>query len=446
MNEQLSINKCLEESWDLVQDLRQLLYGPDSDGTRWSQVGSGPGNANAILYYFRTPFFNRIQRWQAQYLAKTNSFAISAVENLVNMVIGQGFEFRAKNASQQNKLDEWLKRNKYHQRSRTSFYKLLVDGESFYRIFGDELRHVDADHVYDQQGSGIITSPDDYEDVQAYVINQQRVPADEIQHRALKWPEEKRGTSILFAIIQHLVNAEMLTFNMCRSIDQQVRFAAIRTHESPQGSVELFKAGIQATQASMFGPEYSMHSGGGHENIERYEAGTILDLPTNVKMEFPSSTINGTQAVHILRATLRLCAARVGLPENVLSQDQDSMGAYSASLVADSHCVKGLESWQQRLIDWDTELLERLGFEDVVIIPPDCAIHDKDTQIKQGEFLLRNKVASKQTVGKSFEIDYEEEKPMIEKDVAEDPNMQGSDEENGDDGLDNGTEDNDETT
>lgn len=441
------MDEHIEESWGIVNQLQKYLFGPDANGSYWQPVvGTAPGASNAFLHFFRTALFNRWQRMQARFLYKVNGYAISLVDSMASMIIGEGFNYVCEDESEQQRLDEMFRLNKWHHRRCDSFKRVLVDGEVFERMFGDKLRFVDPDSVFDDTYNlGVITSPNDYEDIIEYVIHNrtsiETVPADQIQHRKLAGFDELRGTSVLFAVASHLVDAEQLLKNLTRTADQLARIAWVRTHEANAASVLAYRSSIQSQPQNQ---RHDQFIDGRHslENSENYRAGTVLDTSDATKIEFPGQGIQADSFISVLRAELRLVAARAGIPENVLSQDQDSMAAYTASLVADSHCVKAMEGWQRKLIDWDLDLLEMMGFDrdKLHITGPEIAIHDRKQLVEVGNFLIDKRLASKETVGKMFEIDYDEEKEQILQDAADDESMmpQTDDEEKEGSGIDKG--------
>ncbi len=91
------------------------------------------------------------------------------------------------------------------------------------------------------------------------------------------------------------------------------------------------------------------------------------------------------------------------------------MGAYTASLVNDSHCVKGLKIWQEKFAEWDLNLFEKAGFDTnrIKVELPEIAINNKNEQVIAANFLLNAQLASKSTVAASFGLDYSEEEKII---------------------------------
>lgn len=436
-----TIEECVQmaESFGIVDELRPLLFGPDKDGILWQPMGSLPFS-NAYLRFFQTVWFNKIARYQSDYLYRVNGYAQSAIENLVTMTMGSGFAYQCENQSLQNRLDEFMHRTKFKRRSREAFIRLLTQGEVFYRRFDDELRFVEPDLIYDSQHNGIQTDPEDYETVQSYYVMGKAVSPEEIQHRKLALSGEKRGVSILFSIGSHLMSAEQLLHNLTRTADQQSRFAVIRSHKANADAVTAFKSNIIATQRSQ-GLQSDHLDGRSRESYENYAPGTMIDTGDSTDWTFPGSAIDASKYVDVLRAVLRLCAARVGLPENILSQDQDSMGAYNSSLVADGHSTKAMEVWQERLAEWDLELFEMFGFDSARIKPvlPEIALHDKNALVLEAGFLKANKLASDSTLAKMFNLDLgaereqmklEEPAPETEDNMPEDgtdPDAKGGD-------------------
>ncbi len=470
MNEELQqfaeMKKAVDESYGLLSNFGPSLWGPDMDGTFWQPIGPGVAGGQPLtesaLYYYQTPYFNLIQRVQGLWLYKNNGFAISGISSLVNMVIGTGFQYICDSPREQDRLDNWMHANDYEHRSREAFEKLLTTGEVFYRLTGDEvekdkIRFVQPGRVHDgatpksaaTSNNGIVSNPNDYEDIYGYMIDGAEVPAAEVQHRKLGWTEDKRGTSILFAIGPALIEASGLLFSLARTAKTLSKFAGVRYIDGDQQAAEAFRSKIRGATSppiqvglGVVDIPYGYNSGNRCDNEEYYRPGTFLDIPKAVKVDFPGQYIDGDKYVSVLRAVLRLAAARFGLPENVLSQDQDSIAAYNGQLVADAHCTKGLRAWQKRLVHWDLELFGKAGFDTKRIKAelPEVAVNDKESQAKVAKFLLGAKLAAPSTAAAGFGLDYDAEKEQMvaqgvdptPPDYAAQPDGDGEDSQNKD--------------
>lgn len=407
------------------------LFGPDAySGQIWNPIlgNGGVGFTDSILNVYKQAYFTVYQRVQGQYLYINNPYAISAVDNLVNMVMSGGFQYVCDSDAEQKRLDDWIHNNNYHWRAREAFQKLLVQGEVFIRIFedGETIRFVSPVMVFDGANNGIITDEYDYEQVLEYVLSYngkaKNIPAEEMQHRKNSWCEDKRGVSILYPVAGPLTQAMDLLVSIAGTAKSLSKFAAVRTSDASKASVQTMRGDIQAQQNAQF-PNLPNYKSYATDNVEQYSPGTILDVPAGVKVEFPGQQIDGAGYIDVLRALLRQIAARVGLPESVLSQDQDSIAAYSGQMVADSHISKGLRNWQERLGRWDLELFKMCGFNiaKIHVEYPDVATNPKNEAVNTGEFLLRNKLACKSTVASSFGLDYDEEVVQMQSEDANTP-------------------------
>lgn len=453
-NPDQNFRAALHEQWDLLSEFRSLFFGPDGQGNFYGggqmAAPGGVQYSNAIIRFFRTIWFNRIQRWTAEWMFKTNGYAISAIDNMTSMTLGEGFSYKYENEAQNKKLQAFFKKNKWSSRSREGFQKVLVDGECFFRIFkqADDLpllRWICPDFVFGSAGDnpdslGILTEKDDYETVTGYRVNNVVIPASKVQHRKLGWAEDFRGTSVLFAIGPILDQAAELLTSLCSTAEQLSRFTAVVEHKSDQDSIRDMNYNIPNQPGNY--PDYNTPQWVGRNCTpsEFYPRNSIVRHGDDQKWNFPGQYIDGEKYVSVLRAALRLAAARVGLPENVLSQDNDSIAAYNGQMVANSHIVKGFEMWQQKQVEWDVELLEMCGFDttDLLIVQPEVAIPNKNTPVEQGEFLIKNRMASKSTVAKLFEVDYEKELPQIKIEDAADPvanELEQAAVEDGDEGV-----------
>lgn len=412
MNEQRktmpTIDECIQECSLIVPEIRELLFGrPDGSGTIWQPMGTLPFSS-AYLKYFQTAWFYKIARYQSDYLWRANGFSQAAINNLVTMVMGSGFSYQADNESLQNRLDDFLHRTRFKRRSREGFIRLLTQGECIFRKFGDDLRFVESDYLWDGQFMGVEMDPEDQETVISYYVGGEPVSPDEIQFRKLALSGEKRGVSVLFSIGAHLIAAEQLLHNLTRTADQQSRFAVVRTHKGNQEAARAFRDTIVDTTPRPTDPNNP--NGGTRENYESYKPGTMIDSPDSVNWTFPGSAIDASKYIDVLHSVLRLCTCRLNIPETVLI-DQSKMGAYNSSVVADGHCTRGMSVWQETLAEYDLELFEMFGFDSsrIKVVAPEIAPHDAAQTVTVAECLKRNKWASDATCAKMFDINLEAE-------------------------------------
>lgn len=437
----------LQEDWNqfgLFGNINPWFFGgADNLGNFWNTIsysGSTPGNANFLLYIFASPTFNRYQRWIALYLYKISPIAIAAVNNLVTLCRGSGFKYVAKSKSAQEKLDKFIEEHKFHDRMKEADIKCIVTGECFIRYnWGEDtetkLRFLLPDCIYgntddDQYANGIITNPDDYEEVEGYLYSsapnyaasesnpgQTVIPADDVQHRAFKSKEEKRGTSLLFPVTDYIVNAETLLTTLSKGGIMRAKFAMFREWDSPSDSVQQVRSNIQANQAqnnpylqNWYDPNNPLWLN--NQSNEFYNDATIVDLPKNMTAQFPNANLEADKFVEVIKALYRAISARMSLPEFILG-GQGDMAAYTAALAAESPSVKAMVALQEQFKEWDCELLESLGFKDIEIEAPEISVHNKKELVEVANFLKTNLLASDTTVAKMFEVDLDSEREIM---------------------------------
>ena len=95
------------------------------------------------------------------------------------------------------------------------------------------------------------------------------------------------------------------------------------------------------------------------ESVRRYAPGTILDAYGNLEYDFPAAALDASSYVAVLQAELRAIAARLVMPEFMLSADA-SNGNYASSLVAESPALRTFERLQARQMADDEEVLRRV--------------------------------------------------------------------------------------
>lgn len=429
------------------------FWGGGGNGNIYAPISGGNGSAGGFFtafYWMATQFWARYQRYMGRFLYLSNGYCTTAVNNLTILTLGSGFQFQTPNKSKQKKLDKWVKDTKFRCRDIEAFKRFLIDGEVFIRKFDDnKLRFIDPDYVYSSnsdkdQGLGIITSEDDYEDVEGYVIHNkpqedgyegENVSADEIQHRKNSHWGQRRGLSWILPVASDLFQADRLTNTLCKSADVIAKFAFFRKHESNQAGVQAFRDQIGTLPTN----QYPLNQNGTPsvalpaDSIENYADGSIVDLPTSVEIQ-QLEGLDGQGYMDVLDATLRKVASHFHLPGSVFGNLSEH-SSYNSELVSNSYLVRAIEALQQTWIEYDIELLEMCGFDtsDITIVPPEVSVIEKDELIKETQFLLAQKLLSKQTASKSFGLVRDEQIDLIMKEASEPEELQPesmSDEEN----------------
>lgn len=431
--EQLLVHgkQAIAESLNFLGQLQIDLLGPDQQGVLWQQTAGGNGPyppvANYLNVILQTSYFNKVQRWLARYLYKTNAFAISAIDGLTDLVIGPGYRIVAEADAVQRQIDAWVEENNWEERVHEAYQRYLVDGEVFFRVFGQKVRFVDPDLVYadvDGATQGIKTAADDYETVEGYYVHRaaswnnvageaQLVPASEMQHRKQAFSYEPRGFSTLLAVYHQILKATQLLDNLATTLDAQARIAVIRQHDAAKEQVKEFRGSLDNVRPY----PTSNTATGPTENVESYPAGSVVDTGINTSIRLPGEGLMADKYIPVLRAILRVVACRCGLPEPLLTADMDSIAAYNGQLVPNSHLMRSTKRKQQQWSRQDLRLLAKCGIptKDVHIQFVSPVIVDKAQEATIVKMLLEKGILSKETAAAVFDFNYESEQELIAK-------------------------------
>ncbi|MCL2347133.1 MAG: phage portal protein [Planctomycetaceae bacterium] len=385
-----------------------------------------------------------IIRQQCRQLVLSNEFAINAIENRINFVVGNGHKYHAIPKTDDAVLlaektreiiNGFLHENNWHRRQQEIVRRRDRDGEAFLRFFCDEqgktlVRFVEPDQVatppefekYPHCRFGIRTKPNDVESVEGYWIDGEFVKANEIQHRKANVDGNvKRGIPIFFPVRKNMQRAEKLLRNMSVVAEIQSAIALIRKHVSSSG--ETIRRYVQNQS------ERNTHDAatGRTGSIRRFSPGTIIDAHQGVDYHFPVAAIDASRYVLVLQAELRAIASRLVMPEFMLSSDASNAN-YSSTMVAEGPAVRMFERMQYEMIDDDLRVLRRvignavlagklppdvLRVVDLQAIPPLLAVRDRLNEARADEILLKHGVMSPQTMAMRYGLD-----PKLEASLA----------------------------
>ncbi len=402
----------------------------DADGTRWNTLG-GTGSSAAAA-----PFRNQQQladiRGECRILAVSNEFAINGHENRISYVVGSGHTYRAVPKQQtaneplvndvQSLLDEFVRVNRWHQRQQEIVRRRDRDGEAFLRLFVDtdgmtHVRFIEPEQVATPPGSednptttfGIHTDSSDVETVLDYCVDEVWIPADNIQHRKANVDANvKRGLPIFYPVRKNLERAEKLLRNMSTVAETQSAIAIIRKHASGTvGSIEEFvRATADQTRTNPMTGQTS--------HLRRYAPGTILDTFADTDYQFPAAALDAARYVDILQAELRAIAARLVMPEFMLSSNASNAN-YASTMVAEGPAVRMFQRLQHDLISEDLDLVDRvirsaihtgrlpretLTTVTVQATPPNLAVRDRLREVQADEILVRNGAMTPETMAR----------------------------------------------
>ncbi len=407
------------ELWDGLVDPDESLY--DADGSRWLLLGEAAAGGHVGV-----PFANeqelRAIRDQCRALAVGNEFALNGHENRISYLVGSGHAYRvvaregAEEAPRsvqavQEVLDAFVADNQWHKRQQEIVRRRDRDGECFLRFFrGSEgrlrVRFVEPGQVSTPQtmvrepsaSFGVQTDPADVETAQGYWIDGQWVEAEAIQHRKANVDANvKRGLPLFYPVRKNLRRAEKLLRNMSVVAGVQSAIALIRKHAS--GS----RTSIQQFVQDQAEPARTGRAGGRAAPFQRYAPGTILDAFAGTEYEFPAAAIDAGRYVAVLQAELRAIAARLVMPEFMLTSDASNAN-YASTMVAEGPAVKLFQRLQQEMIGDDLEVMRRavaaaveagrvprdaLAAVEIHAVPPSLAVRDRLKEAQADAILLR---------------------------------------------------------
>jgi len=444
--------RALMEALDLSTqyvDPLDAFRGPD--GLLWEPLGSQEKERSATHFTSEKQLADARDTCRA--LLFTNEFAINAVENRISYVLFTGFSFTAiagfdeSEASDelisavQDVIDRFVEENKWIDRQRETMRRRDRDGEVFLRYFtgGDVLRvrfvepsqvATPKDSKEDRDSWGIRTDPDDVEMVEGYWVDGQLVAADQIQHRKLGVDlNVKRGVPLLWPVYSQLKRVEQLQKNMDAVAGIQTAIAMIRQHE------QASKSTVEGLRNALANVTQTHAETGTTRYYTQYPPGTILDVPMSTKYEFPASGIDAGRFVEVKQSALRAVAARLLMPEFMLTAKSDDVN-YASALVAEGPAVKNFERLQAEQRDYDLQVIWRaidhavmngqlpVGIEEIIDIDvgmPRVASRDLAIEAATNETYERMGVKSIQTITGELGLDYRQEQENIERHKAEHP-------------------------
>lgn len=437
------LQEAFDELWNDFVDPAEPFY--DSDGTHWASLGSasagGPAGSQAGLPGSERELAEI--RDQCRALAVQNEFAINGHENRINYIVGTGHSYRVVPkqgnndvddgliAAAQAVIDEFLEINRWHKRQQELVRRRDRDGEVFLRFFfapdgTTRIRFVEPTQISTPTargndpaaGFGILTDPADVETVLGYYVDGRLVEASEIQHRKANIDANvKRGLPLYYPVRKNLRRAEKLLRNMSVVAEIQSAIALIRKHNAgTRESVEQF---VQD------GADLNVHDNatGTTSHFRRYAPGTILDAFGGTDYEFPAAGIDAGQFIRILQAELRAIAARLVMPEFMLTSDASNAN-YASTMIAEGPAVRMFQRLQHDMLDDDREVMRRviqhavaagrlaeaaLTSIKIQATPPTLAVRDRLREAQADQILVRNGAMSVATMSARHGLEPERE-------------------------------------
>lgn len=442
------LDRELTESMQDVQSVFGILdemYDP-ATGERWMPLLSGgttPYGEQATV--FATEQGQTLMRVMCRYLADENEFAINALENRVNYIVGTGMAMRFEPRdptidtdapqvkAELKKLNALLKDEldliDFDCKQEEIVRRSDRDGETFLRRFASydtvEYRYVEPAEVSSNRAPGgrapfgIETEPGDVTKVLHYWIDGQPIEAAEVYHfKANVDTNVRRGRSTLWPIRKNLHRAAKLLKGISTQAQYQASISAIRTHDvGDANTVRNFadnRANYQITEPAT----------GASRRLEKINAGRVIDTTSRIKWEFPSVGVGMDKLVIALQADLRGAAARLVMPEYMFTSDA-SNGTYASLMASDGPSYRMLARAQKRhaaffvLIATDVVTVAQaagripantLDRYRVVAVPPDIANHDPKVDAEANQIKYNAGVLSARTWATRDGLDYDRER------------------------------------
>jgi Phage portal protein, lambda family len=435
--------EAFDALWDDLVDPREAYA--DSDGGWWLPVGAagtwptqGTGPINEqMLGQLRS---------QCSGLAATNEFAINGHENRISYIVGPGHIYHAavgKGADGsmdlaievQKVLDAFVRENHWQQRQQEIVRRIDRDGEAFLRFFVDRdgatrVRFIEPDQVAtpsslasDPSASfGIQTDPEDVETVVGFYVDGEFIDAADVQHRRANVDfNVKRGLPLFTPVRKNLRRAERLLRNMSVVAEIQSAIALIRKHRGAS------RNGIEQFVADNADANVTNGNSGRTRYFSQYGPGTILDAPAGMEYDFPARGLDASSFVAVLQAELRAIAARLVMPEFMLSSDASNAN-YASTLVAEGPAVKMFERLQAAMIEHDRAVMWRVvenavaagrlppnvgEFVQIQITPPSVHVRDQLQQAQVDRIAFNHGVLSPQSWSQHLGLDYDQEQKNL---------------------------------
>jgi capsid protein len=442
-------NRLLEAWLELGNqfvDPREPLFDGCVDGAApWLPLGAGQRGV-ATTQPAHSELSLQLLRDECRALAVHNEFAINGHENRISYIVGAGHSYRATirkgraaaaelPAAVQALVDDFIFDNRWHARQQEIVRRRDRDGEVLLRLFttadgSTRVRFVEPAqlatppaHAHDPAASlGILTAPDDVETVRGYFIDGELVPPDDVQHRKANVDANvKRGLPLFAPVRKNLRRAEKLLRNMSVVAEIQSAIALVRRHRSAsRAAVERFVS--DAADVSASAP-----ATGRTGNFRVFGPGTILDVPGGIEYDFPTAALDAGKFVTVLQAELRAIAARLVMPEFMLTSDASNAN-YASTMVAEGPATRMFQRLQAEQIEHDLELLWRvieravaagrlpaaaLDTIEIQAAPPSLAVRDPLAEAQVARIQATSGILSPQTWSQRSGLDYDQEQANL---------------------------------
>jgi len=426
------------EQWNrLVESVLRVDQEP-----AWLTLNQKPSLSDG--YPYRSHQEHQQMQTMMRWYALNHPFAAAALEARCSYVVGTGHTYKLVPRpghevepevldAALDELHRWMDTDRWMIRQREIQYRLDRDGEVFLAVYDDDgqvrIRFIEPEHVVPPKDAvsydayGVRVSAADAEQVEGYWValdgrTPQLIPASQVQHRKTNVDRlAPRGVPVLWPCRESLRRSHQILRAMSTVASIQASVAAV---------VRRVVGGTIMPWAQPGDPGTGKDSQG--RTYQEVPPGSILHLAPGEEWDAPANRIDVGNYVAAIQAELRAVAARLCMPEYMLSGDASNAN-YSSTLVAEGPAVKMFERLQSEMIWYDVELLQRvlraaerrgalpMGLTQQVRVeaePPMVKTRDRLLEAQADQTLLTMGVVSRETVAARHGFDWSIERDRIE--------------------------------
>lgn len=413
----------------------------DDDVPAWMSYGDrSAAEADGLPY--STPHEHRQMVLRSRWLAHNHPFACAALELRAAYIVGSGHHYTlaprrqnetiATNAAIETALDvldAWSESQRWPLVQREIQLRLDRDGEAWVYLDPDTLhvRLIDALRI-----TGPMRPSDEYEAyglrlhdgdpyrIEGYWLDgEQLLPPTNVQFRKANVDAAlPRGVPVLWPARESLRRAWHILRAASTVAGIQAAIAAVVQRR--QG------AGVSAWIDPSVDPGAAKDAEG--RTVQQLPPGAILQLRPGEEWQTHAGSLNVANFAAAIQAELRAVAARLCLPEYMLTADASNAN-YSSTLVAEGPAVKTFERLQAEMIWYDLWIIRRVlrraeergelppGFTRAIRIEaeaPTVQSRNRLAEAQADQILLASGVVSPQTIARRHGFDPDVEQAQLE--------------------------------
>ncbi len=308
---------------------------------------------------------------KAREFDRWDSHAHGILGNMVNYIMGKGLTFQPKSKDPMVwyiwREFSTADRNKWTIKQFEIIRRTFRDGEVFMRLFNKDdegkptgkttVRFLDPllirhptdtaggskdDAPFESIKNGVVTDPEDVEDVKAYQLMDRAdrttfttIPADEVIHMKINADsDQKRGEPGLQTLLKYFRHYEQWLEN--RIILNKMRTAIVMIKEVTGTPTEVANMAATLPIAS--------RQVGNETKKTNFRGGTVITAGPGVKYRIESPNINASDVKEDGRNIILAMAAGMNMPEYLFGDASNAN--YASTMIAESPFVKMIEFFQ----------------------------------------------------------------------------------------------------